>query len=156
MKKLDVDVAIIGAGSAGLSAYRSVLKCNKKVVLIEGGPHGTTCARVGCMPSKLLIAAAEAAHSVREASGFGIFPDTDSMVDGKKVMERVRSERDRFVGFVLDSVEKMDEENKVNGYARFTSPNTLVVDDHTEITARATVIATGSSPTHPRNAARNW
>ena len=32
----------------------------QRVVLIDGGPYGTTCARVGCMPSKLLIAAAEA------------------------------------------------------------------------------------------------
>ncbi len=150
MKKIEVDVAIIGAGSAGLTAYRSVLRCNKTAVLIEGGPYGTTCARVGCMPSKLLIAAAEAAHSVKEAPAFGIYPETDSMIDGKKVMERVRNERDRFVGFVIESVEDMDEENKVRGYAKFVSQNVLQVDDHTEIHSKATVIATGSTPLVPK------
>ena len=62
-----VDVAIIGAGTAGLAAYRRVSEHTDRLVLIEGGPHGTTCARVGCMPSKLLIAAADAAHAVGEA-----------------------------------------------------------------------------------------
>ena len=149
MRKIDVDVAIIGSGSAGLTAYRSVMRCNKTAVLIEGGLYGTTCARVGCMPSKLLIAASEAAHSVKEAQAFGIYPKTDSMIDGKKVMQRVRDERDRFVGFVLDSIADMDEENKVRGYARFISPNVLQVDDHTEINAKAVVIATGSAPFIP-------
>lgn len=48
-----VDVAIIGAGTAGMGAYREATKVTDNVVLIEGGPYGTTCARVGCMPSKL-------------------------------------------------------------------------------------------------------
>ena len=42
-----VDVAIIGAGSAGLPAFRAARKHSEKVVLIEGGVYGTTCARVG-------------------------------------------------------------------------------------------------------------
>ena len=61
---IDTDVAIIGAGSAGLAAYRASKAAGKRTLLIEGGKHGTTCARVGCMPSKLLIAPAEAAHAV--------------------------------------------------------------------------------------------
>ena len=72
MAERKVDVAIIGAGTAGLAAYREVREHTDRLVLIEGGPHGTTCARVGCMPSKLLIAAAEAAHAVREAPVFGV------------------------------------------------------------------------------------
>ena len=51
MKTMNVEVAIIGAGSSGLNARRSALKGGaKRVVLIEDGPYGTTCARVGCMP----------------------------------------------------------------------------------------------------------
>ena len=61
-----------------------------RLVLIEGGPHGTTCARVGCMPSKLLIAAAEAAHAVREAPGFGVHAGA-VRIDGRAVMARVRA-----------------------------------------------------------------
>ena len=74
-------------------------------MLIEGGPYGTTCARVGCMPSKLLIAAAEAAHAIERAPGFGVHVDGQLRVDGREVMERVQRERDRFVGFVLKGVE---------------------------------------------------
>ena len=54
-----VDVAILGAGTAGMAAYRAAAAQTDSVVLIEAERYGTTCARVGCMPSKLLIAAAE-------------------------------------------------------------------------------------------------
>ena len=67
MIPIRVDVAIIGAGTAGMSAYRAARAHANSVLLIEGGIYGTTCARVGCMPSKLLIAAAEAAHQARHA-----------------------------------------------------------------------------------------
>ena len=63
-----VDVAVIGAGSAGLPAFRAAHIHTENVVPVQGGIYGTTCARVGCMPSKLLIAAAEAAHSIENAS----------------------------------------------------------------------------------------
>ncbi|GAB3426016.1 dihydrolipoyl dehydrogenase [Massilia solisilvae] len=145
MNKLSVDVAVIGSGTAGLSAYRAAKAQGASTVMIESGPYGTTCARVGCMPSKLLIAASEAAHMMQAASGFGVHAD-QSRIDGRAVMERVRRERDRFVGFVLDSVEHMPAADKLRGHARFTGPNTLVVDDHTEVACRRVVIATGSTP----------
>jgi len=44
-------VAIIGAGTAGLSAFKEVIKHTKEAFLIDRGPLGTTCARIGCMPS---------------------------------------------------------------------------------------------------------
>ena len=56
----DYDVLIIGAGSAGLAALRAVRRRTQRFALIDQGPWGTTCARVGCMPSKLLL---EAAHA---------------------------------------------------------------------------------------------
>ena len=73
--------------------------------MIEGGPYGTTCARVGCMPSKLLIAAAEAVHQIERAPGFGVHPTGKTRIDGREVMARVKRERDRFVGFVLEGVD---------------------------------------------------
>ena len=66
MAEQDVDGAIIGAGTAGLAAYRLVREHTERLVLIEGGPHGTACARVGCMPSKLLIAAEAAIRVAME------------------------------------------------------------------------------------------
>ncbi|SFF62965.1 dihydrolipoamide dehydrogenase [Duganella sp. CF458] len=148
METIQCDVAVIGAGTAGLSAYRAARNAGKRAVLIEDGPHGTTCARVGCMPSKLLIAAAEAAHAVREAPGFGIQPGA-LKVDGKAVMERVRSERDRFVGFVLANVAAMPAEDKLHGRARFTAPNRVQIGANLEVAAKAVVIATGSRPDIP-------
>src|SRR4051812_16090569 len=98
MRLLTTDVAIIGAGTAGLHARREVERAGKDWLLIEAGSYGTTCARAGCMPSKLLIAAAEAAHSARRAGLFGVQIAQEAIrVDRKAVMDRVRRERDRFV-----------------------------------------------------------
>lgn len=151
MKSLDVDVAIIGAGTAGLSAYKAAIKSGtaKSVVMIEGGPYGTTCARVGCMPSKLLIAAAEAAHVASHMDPFGVHVTGKLRVNGKEVMDRVKRERDRFVGFVLEGVENIPAEHKLRGYAKFIEPGVLQVDDHTRVNAKAIVIATGSSASVP-------
>jgi dihydrolipoamide dehydrogenase len=148
MKERHADVAVIGAGSAGLVAFRTAKKWTDNVILIEGGPYGTTCARVGCMPSKLLIAAAEAAHAAEQAHEFGI-QTGEIIVDGVAVMDRVRGERDRFVGFVVDGVENIPEEQRIRGYARFVSDHELQIDDHTTVYAKRVVIATGSTPTHP-------
>jgi len=103
MAKHTVDIAIIGAGTAGISAYREAKKYTQSIALIEGGEFGTTCARVGCMPSKLLIAPAEARHRAQHFAAFGLNGPVPE-VDGAKVMERVRRERDRFVGFTLESI----------------------------------------------------
>ncbi len=149
MKELEVDVAVIGAGTAGLAAYRAAVAAGKRTVIIEGGPYGTTCARVGCMPSKLLIAAAEAAHVPARWPEFGLRLEGSVSVDGPAVMARVKRERDRFVGFVLNGVATLPEEDKIRGYARFTDDHTLQVDEHTRIRFARAVIATGSSPGVP-------
>jgi len=149
MKTIQTDVAVIGAGTAGLAAYRAAIAAGKRAVIIEGGPYGTTCARVGCMPSKLLIAAAEAAHELRHTAPFGVHVDGQVRIDGREVMARVRSERDRFVGFVVRGVENIPEADRVRGYATFIDNTTLGVDDHTTVRASRVVIATGSSPAVP-------
>ena len=150
MKKRYADVAIIGAGSAGMNAFRVARAWTDNVVLIEGGEYGTTCARVGCMPSKLLIAAAEAAHVVHQGSQFGVNA-RDVDIDGVVVMDRVRRERDRFVGFVLGSVENIPESQRIRGMARFLDDHRIQVGDHTIINAGRIVIATGSSPNIPKS-----
>ena len=143
----EVDVAVIGAGSAGLPAFRAAREHTDRVILIERGPHGTTCARVGCMPSKLLIAAAEAAHGMEIAPGFGIHPGS-IRIDGEAVMERVRRERDRFVGFVLDGVDRIDPEQKISGQARFVEDSRLEIGN-SQVRAGRVVIASGTSPSIP-------
>lgn len=150
MKTAQIDVAIVGAGSAGLPAYRAAKAAGASVILIEGGPHGTTCARVGCMPSKLLIAAGEAAHAASHTAPFGVHVDGSIRVNGREVIQRVKSERDRLVGFVLDSVETIPAHEKLTGYARFIDDGLVQVGDHTRVRARSIVIATGSSPAIPQ------
>jgi len=149
MQLLNTDVAVIGAGTAGLAAYRAARAAGKRALLIEGGQYGTTCARVGCMPSKLLIAAAEAAHAAAHTDPFGVRVEGPVRVDGRAVMDRVKRERDRFVGFVLEGVENIPAEDKLRGHARFVSDTVLRVDEHTEVQAAGVVIATGSSPSIP-------
>lgn len=147
MKKINADVVIIGGGTAGMTAFRAARTHTESVYLIENHQFGTTCARVGCMPSKLLIAAAEARHHALHTSPFGVHVDGQVRVDSAEVMQRVKSERDRFVGFVLEDVEeKFPAENKILGKARFIDENTVLVDDHTEIHFQRAVIATGSRP----------
>jgi dihydrolipoamide dehydrogenase len=149
---VETDVAVIGAGSAGLVARRQAQSHGtERVILIEGGPYGTTCARVGCMPSKLLIAAADAAARVRGAEAFGVRAG-ELEIDGPAVMARVRRERDRFVSFVVESVEKIDERERLRGWARFAGPRTLEVEtagDLVRVEAKAVVVATGSKPWVP-------
>lgn len=149
MPELTTDVAVIGAGTAGLAAYRAARAAGRRALLIEGGVHGTTCARVGCMPSKLLIAPAEAAHAVERFPAFGLRLEGRVAVDGRAVMERVRRERDRFVGFVIEGVDAIPSADKLAGDARFVSDTRLTVGGDVFVDARATVIATGSSPSWP-------
>ncbi|WP_299592706.1 dihydrolipoyl dehydrogenase [uncultured Tateyamaria sp.] len=148
MEDYDFDVAILGAGTAGMSAYREATKYTDRVALIDGGPLGTTCARVGCMPSKLLIAAADAKHAAGNAEIFGISTN-QAEVYGRAVMQRVRNERDRFVGFVHDAVDGFDKGEIIREFATFRDDHTLQLTSGRLLTARAIIIATGSRPNIP-------
>jgi dihydrolipoamide dehydrogenase len=64
-----IEVAIIGAGTAGLNAMTQVREETYSFIMINGGTLGTTCARVGCMPSKILIQIAEISPSKRFRRG---------------------------------------------------------------------------------------
>ncbi len=144
MQTRDVDVAIIGGGTAGMVAWRQARKHTDSVVLIEAERFGTTCARVGCMPSKLLIAAAEAAHQAAHARRFGVEAGPVK-IHGPAVMARVRRHRDRFVEGVLKSIESIPESDRLLGKARFLDRHRLEVDGVGQLHAERVVIATGSS-----------
>lgn len=147
MKKIQADVVVLGGGTAGMGAFRNARLHTDNVYLIENNVFGTTCARVGCMPSKLLIAAAEARHHALHTDPFGVHLDKDSVtVNGEEVMHRVKSERDRFVGFVVSDVEEWPADKRIMGTAKFVDEHTVQIDDHAQITAKSFVIATGSRP----------
>lgn len=150
MEEREVDVAIIGSGSAGLYAMGKVRPSGKSVVLINGGELGTTCARVGCMPSKAVIQIAEDFHRRGVFKRFGVEGHEGLSVDVGDAMEYVQDMRDVFVERVIsNSTDKMPEGMFVPGYARFVEPGLLEIDDGQRIRAGKVIIATGSRPVIP-------
>ncbi len=143
------DVAVIGAGTAGLVAEKRARDQGASTRLVDVAFAGTTCASVGCMPSKLLIAAADAAQAVRDAAEFGIH--ATPQVDGEAVMQRLRKYRDAFVKGMTDSIARLPAGICLRGRARFIAPGQLELDDGTRINARAVVVATGSRPALPKS-----
>jgi len=144
----DYDVLIIGAGSAGLSALRAVRRHTERFALIDAGPGGTTCARVGCMPSKLLLEAAHAFHRRHQFDAFGVLGAQQLHADIPAVLQRVRNERDHFVAGMLEASEDLGP-RAITGRARIVDPHTVEVDGERRLTARRLVIATGSKPHVP-------
>ena len=142
------DVPIIGAGTAGLSAWRAATDAGKHAVIVERGPGGTTCARVGCMPSKLMLAAGRAAHDARRAGMFGVRTGPVE-IDGAAVLGRMRAERDRFTAHACESWFAVPPDQRIDGAARFVGPTTLQVEGGPRIEAGAVVIAVGSRPVVP-------
>ncbi len=152
MKTRHVDIAIIGAGTAGLSAYHEARKYTDNLVLIEGNTYGTTCARVGCMPSKLLIAAADHAHHASQNGVFGVDYQAP-VIDGAAVLKRIRNERDRFIHSVVDAIHDFPVEHKIKAHAKFLSGRELELigadGSVSHMSAERIVIATGSAPVIP-------
>lgn len=145
-----VDVAIIGAGTAGLNAMGQARRAGKTFVLINGGELGTTCARVGCMPSKALIQVADQLHGRSLFDRFGIEGGDDLSVNSQDAMEHVRDIRDLLVDRVLDgSTDTLDDSQFIEGYATFIDQNHLSVNGES-IEANAIVIANGSRPVLPQ------
>ncbi|RRS06292.1 dihydrolipoyl dehydrogenase [Aquabacterium soli] len=148
LRHLDVDLAIVGAGSAGMAAYKAAARHTSRLVVIESSGYGTLCARAGCMPSKLLIEAASRAHAIRQAHRFGI-QAVGARVDGAAVMARLRELRDYFVDSVIREAEAWPAAHRLTGRARFIGPCELQVDDHAIVKARSIVLATGSRAVVP-------
>ncbi|WP_119344308.1 FAD-dependent oxidoreductase [Facilibium subflavum] len=145
-----VKVAIIGAGTAGLSARREVAKQTHDYVVIEGGALGTTCARVGCMPSKVLIQAANDFDRRCVFASEGIYGAEKLHIDPSKVMEFVRKLRDRFVKGVLNDI-KSWQDKIIREYVSFVDANTLKTESGKLTKADKIIIATGSKPLIPKS-----
>lgn len=142
------DVAIIGAGSAGLTALREVRKKTDNFILINDGFYGTTCARVGCMPPKTLIAAANAFHRRKLLVAFGVSGAEALTVDIPTVLKRVRRLRDGFVAGMLKLTAEL-KDRSIDGRAQFLDQQVLAVGEH-RVYAKKIIIATGSRPVIPK------
>lgn len=145
MKKYDV--VIIGAGTAGLTARKEVAKKTSNYIVVDDGPLGTTCARVGCMPSKVLIQAANDFHRRHSLEVQGISAGESITADINKTMVHVRSLRDRFVRGVKSSLPEW-EDKLVRARAKFLDPHTLDLGGE-KVQAEKVIIATGSRPIIP-------
>lgn len=147
-----VDVAIIGAGTAGLYALREVRRANKSFVLIDQGPLGTTCARVGCMPSKAALHAAELWAQRHEQKEFGIGGTEALEIDRQAAWAKVRALRDGFASGATNNARRAAGEHLIMGQARFLEPTLIAVttdEGEQRIQAKAVVIAVGSRPVVP-------
>jgi dihydrolipoamide dehydrogenase len=144
----EIDVVILGAGSAGLFALSQVKRETDNYVLINGGELGTTCARVGCMPSKVLIQVAEDFHRKSIFDREGIDGGEELSVDVPASMEHVQDLRDVFVDKTLGVTDNLDEAHLIDGYAKFIA-NDIVEVNGEQIKAKCIVIATGSTPIIP-------
>ncbi|MFW5835230.1 MAG: FAD-dependent oxidoreductase, partial [Pseudomonadota bacterium] len=142
-----LDVIIVGAGTAGLAALREVQKRTDRFLLVEQGPYGTTCARVGCMPSKVLIEAANAFHRRHAFDAFGITGADRLDVDVPAVLRRVRRLRDHFVESTLGATRELGDK-RLTGRARLVAPDTIEVAGE-RYRARSIILATGTTPIVP-------
>lgn len=141
------DIAVIGAGSGGLSVAAAAAQFGQRVVLFEKSRMGGDCLNTGCVPSKALIAAAKQAQAMREASRYGIAA-VEPSVDFPAVMTHVR----RAIAAIAphDSQERFEVlgVTVVRAVAAFTGPRELAAANR-RFAARRIVIATGSRAAVP-------
>jgi pyruvate/2-oxoglutarate dehydrogenase complex dihydrolipoamide dehydrogenase (E3) component len=143
----DFDIAVIGAGAAGLSVAAGASQLGRRVVLIERERMGGDCLNTGCVPSKALLAAARACRVIRSAPRFGVTAG-EPVVSWDAVRAHVHG--------VIEEIAPVDSAARyqglgvtvLNGQARFADPGTLIVDGR-RITARRIVIAAGSRAVVP-------
>ncbi len=144
-----VDVAIIGAGTAGLTARSAVARHTDSYVVIDHGPLGTLCARAGCMPSKALIQTANRSYEFMQPPP-GLTAGSAPHVDSGAVMRHVRALRDHFVAGVLSDMDGWKDEHLIERTASFLDPQTLDLEGE-RLRAKSVIIATGSRPVVPES-----
>ena len=141
------DLAIIGGGSAGLTAADLAVQLGRGVALVEKYRLGGDCTWTGCVPSKTLLRVARTAQEMRTAGLQGLAP-AQPEVDLGRVMAHVRS----VVEWVYqqESIESMRGSgvDVYVGDARFLGPHTLAAGEDV-LTSRKFLVATGARPYAP-------
>ncbi len=146
-EKLNCDVCVIGAGSAGLSLASGAAQLGARVILFERGKMGGDCLNYGCVPSKALLAAAHRADQVRDAGRLGINASAPE-VDFPAVMQHVRD--------AIAAIEPHDSVERFEGLgvrviqaeAKFISACDVAGGGY-EVRAKRFVIAAGSRAAIP-------
>jgi len=135
------DLVVLGTGNAGMGAAGVVRAVEKSVAIVESRDVGGTCPLRGCVPKKVLVAAAQVLDQIDRAAEHKISVGEVSL-DWGALMKRERT----FVDGTSESFEKSLKSRGIElirGAARFTGPNTIQAGERT-LEAAKTVIATGS------------
>lgn len=147
MIELNVDLCVIGAGSAGLSLAYGAAHLDRSVVLFEAAEMGGDCLNHGCVPSKAILKAGKVAQAYRIGEKFGIKP-IEPEVDWDAVKAHIKG--------VIETIAPVDSVERYEGFgttvvkerAHFVSKDTVESDTH-RVTAKRFVIATGSRAAAP-------
>jgi pyruvate/2-oxoglutarate dehydrogenase complex dihydrolipoamide dehydrogenase (E3) component len=146
-KQISCDIAIIGAGSGGLSLAAGASQLGAKVVLIEKNKMGGDCLNTGCVPSKSLLAAAKNYWKACNSSELGTHINSAEL-DFQKAMAHVKKVISTIA--VHDSVERFEGlgVKVIKAQAQFVDKKIVNANDY-EIHAKKIVIATGSYASIP-------
>jgi pyruvate/2-oxoglutarate dehydrogenase complex dihydrolipoamide dehydrogenase (E3) component len=143
MKQFDYDVAVIGGGSGGYAAARTVAAAGKRTVVIEGGREiGGLCILRGCMPTKTLLYATEVKHLAERAGTWGIHAKNVTF-DFAEIMARKRAIVKEFADYRKHQLTK-GAFKFIRAQARFTDQHTLALSNGRSLTAKNIVVNTGS------------
>jgi len=141
------DVIVIGSGAGTIIVDEAVAK-GLKVALVDKGPLGGTCLNLGCVPSKVLIYAADRIVEIQEAKKLGIAAEIKS-IDFASIMERMRKSRLESQTYIRKSVtEEPDKPAFYEREAHFVEDYTLEIDGE-KIRGKKIFIASGSRPVIP-------
>lgn len=135
------DIAVIGAGAAGLTAAFTGAGFSKKVVLIDKNLPGGECTWSGCIPSKSLINIAEEVHHAKKYT-------PDLKVDTSAVLKDIQDIIQKVYSGESPEVLKKSGIDFINGYAKFVDPHAVEVNGE-RIEAKKIILSTGSSPMVP-------
>ena len=146
-EQVETDVCVIGAGAGGLSFAAGAAQMGADVILLEKDEMGGDCLNYGCIPSKALIAAAQAAHTIRSAERFGV-GSAEPKINLEKVRDHIRG--------VIADIAPQDSQERLQGLGvrvirargRFSGPRSIAAGDY-DIFAKRIIISTGSGPTIP-------
>lgn len=135
------DVIVVGSGS-GMVVVEEALAHGFKVALVDKGPTGGTCLNTGCIPSKMLIVAADRIVEAQEAKKLGVIAEIKN-IDFKFIMERMRKNISGYRDRMRKSLSEVEGLTFYDGEAQFVRDYTLVVNGKT-IAADKICIASGS------------
>jgi pyruvate/2-oxoglutarate dehydrogenase complex dihydrolipoamide dehydrogenase (E3) component len=142
------DAIVIGSGQAGASLTARLTGAGMSVAFVERAHFGGTCVNDGCIPTKTLVASAQAAHMARRAGDYGVRIAGSIDVDMKAVKARKDAISERSRSGVENWLRGMHGCTIFWGSARFTGPKQVAVNGE-ELTAEKIFINVGCRASAP-------